>query len=136
MNLNKENVYIELKELRENAYTPYSNFRVSCVIYLKDGTKIKGVNVENAAYNPSICAERVALPQMIAQGYDKNDVELVALYTDSEGFGSPCGTCRQTLFELLFENQEVWVYNKNEFLGSFKVSDFLPLAFTNKNLNN
>ncbi|ALD66638.1 cytidine deaminase [Spiroplasma cantharicola] len=134
MKLKKDEVYNELKILRENAYVPYSNFRVACIIYLKDGNKIKGVNVENAAYNPSICAERTALPQMITQGYNKNDVELVALYTDSEGFGSPCGTCRQTLFELLLENQPIWVYNKKEFINSYDVKDFLPYAFTSKNI--
>ncbi|QHX36813.1 cytidine deaminase [Spiroplasma sp. BIUS-1] len=134
MKFDKNEVYNDLKELRERAYAPYSNFRVSCIVYLKDGNKIKGVNVENAAYNPTICAERSALPQMIAQGYNKDDVELVALYTDSEGFGSPCGTCRQTLFELLLDNQALWVYNKNEFLGSFEVKDFLPYAFTSKNI--
>ncbi|WP_339020403.1 cytidine deaminase [Spiroplasma endosymbiont of Atherix ibis] len=134
MSLSKDKVYSDLKELRKNAYAPYSNFRVSCVIYLKNGNEIKGVNVENAAYNPTICAERSALTQMIAQGYNKNDVEIIALYTDSEGFGSPCGTCRQTLFELLLENQEIWVYNKNNFINSFKVIDFLPYAFTSKNI--
>ncbi|AUM62804.1 cytidine deaminase [Spiroplasma monobiae] len=136
MNLDKNKVYEELKELRERAYAPYSNFRVSCIIYLKDGQKIKGVNVENATYSPTICAERSALTQLIAQGFNKNDVETVALYTDSSGFGSPCGTCRQTLFELLLENQNIWVYNINEFVGSYEVKDFLPYAFTVKNIDN
>ncbi|WP_342258991.1 cytidine deaminase [Spiroplasma endosymbiont of Dioctria linearis] len=134
MNLKRDKVYEELKILRKNAYAPYSNFRVACIIYLKNGKKIKGVNVENAAYNPSICAERTALPQMITQGYNKNDVELVALYTDSEGFGSPCGTCRQTLSELLLENQTIWVYNKKEFINSYSVKDFLPYAFSSTNI--
>ncbi|AHI53077.1 cytidine deaminase [Spiroplasma culicicola] len=134
MDLNK--IYEELKILKENAYTPYSNFNVSCIIYLKNGKQIKGVNVENAAYNPGICAERAALPQMITQGYNKDDVDVVALYTDSEGFGSPCGTCRQTLIELLYPEQKMLIFNKHEFIGEYTVGYFLPNGFTNNNLTN
>ncbi|AGR41417.1 cytidine deaminase [Spiroplasma taiwanense] len=132
--LNQEEVYAELKKLKENAYVPYSKFKVSCIIYLKNGIKVFGVNVENAAYNPTICAERTALSQLITQGYNKNDIEMIALYTDSNKFGSPCGTCRQTLSELVFENQSIWVYNNKEFLGCYTVKDFLPYSFSFENL--
>ncbi|QBQ07901.1 cytidine deaminase [Spiroplasma gladiatoris] len=133
--MNKDVVFEELNELKNNAYAPYSNFKVSCIIYLKNGIKIKGVNVENAAYNPTICAERNALPQMIAQGYNKDDVEYFALYTDSNKLGSPCGTCRQTMIELLNKNQSVWIFNKKGFLKEFKVEDFLPFSFSNDDLS-
>lgn len=132
--MKKEIVFEELEELKNRAYVPYSNFRVSCIIYLKNGEKIKGVNVENAAYNPTICAERVAAPQLIAQGYSKDDVELIALYTDSDKFGSPCGTCRQTLIELLYPEQTMWIFNKDKFVGEYTVGYFLPEGFTASDL--
>lgn len=129
-----DKVYEELKELRVFSYSPYSNFRVSCIIYLKNGKKIKGVNVENAAYNPSICAERTAISQLVTQGYNKNDVDFLALYTDSKDFGSPCGTCRQTLMELLEPEQKMWVYNADNFLGEFTLNSFLPYFFSKNSL--
>ena len=134
MKLDNQTIFLELTELAKNSYSPYSNFRVSCILYLKNGQKIVGVNVENAAYNPCICAERCALPQLYAQGYNRNDVEVMALYTDSEGFGSPCGTCRQTMAELLNMDQKTLMFSKKGFLGEYTVSDFLPFAFTSENL--
>lgn len=134
MQLDKEIIFEELKQLATRAYCPYSNFRVSCIVYLKNGEKILDVNVENAAYNPCICAERCALPQLYAQGYGKDDVELLALYTDSKTFGSPCGTCRQTMSELLNADQKTYMFNQNGFIGEYLVSDFLPYAFSDKNL--
>ncbi|ARU91451.1 cytidine deaminase [Spiroplasma clarkii] len=128
--MDKQVVFEELKKLKERAYVPYSHFKVACIIYLKNGEKIIGVNVENAAYNPTICAERAAVPQLVAQGYNKNDVELVALYTDSDKFGSPCGTCRQTLIEILDPNQKMWIFNKNDFVGEYTIGYFLPEGFT------
>ena len=61
-----------LKELLNNSYAPYSNFRVSAVVVMKDGTSFNGVNVENAAYGSSICAERSAILAAISNGY-KNE---------------------------------------------------------------
>ncbi|QEH62056.1 cytidine deaminase [Spiroplasma chinense] len=132
--MDKNKVYEELKVLRTNAYVPYSKFRVACIIYLKNGKKIEGVNVENAAYNPTICGERTAVSQLVTQGYNKDDVELLALYTDSEGVGSPCGTCRQTLIELLNPDQKIWIFNINEFSGEYTLEYFLPLSFTKTDL--
>jgi len=132
--MKKEKVYDELKKIAKNAYVPYSNFKVSCAIYLNNQKKILGVNVENAAYNPTICAERTAISQMITQGYKKDDVKLVALYTDSTEFGSPCGTCRQTLIELLNPSQILWIFNKNNYVGEFRIDSFLPYSFTSKDL--
>ncbi|AOG60624.1 cytidine deaminase [Spiroplasma helicoides] len=132
--MKNEDILKELLVLKENSYSPYSNFKVACIIYLKNGKKIKGVNVENAAYNPTICAERTALSQMITKGFGKEDVDFVTLYTDSSKFGSPCGTCRQTLYELLKKSQTISFFNKNGFLGSYSVSELLPYAFNNDNL--
>lgn len=129
MRLDKDAMFEELKELRKNSYVPYSNFRVASIIYLKNGDKIVGVNVENNAYNPTICAERCALPQLYAQGYDRDDVEVMTLYTDSEGFGSPCGTCRQVMAELLNMDQTLMVFNVNGWYRDITVEELLPFHF-------
>lgn len=134
MKLNTEQINKELLNLASKSYSPYSNFRVSCIIYLKNGQQIKGVNVENAAYSPSICGERTALSQMITQGYNKNDVDIFALYTDAQGLGSPCGVCRQTMAELLNLDQKISIFSQQGFIGDYTVVDLLPYSFTKDDL--
>ena len=63
----------ELIELLDKAYAPYSKFHVAAIIEMKDGNLIKGVNVENASYGASICAERNAITTAITMGYKKGD---------------------------------------------------------------
>ncbi|AVP49085.1 cytidine deaminase [Williamsoniiplasma luminosum] len=132
--LNKDKIFNDLKTLANKSYSPYSHFKVSCILYLKNGQEIHGVNVENAAYSPSICAERVALPQLFTHDYTKDDVELFALYTDALEFGSPCGVCRQVMMELLNPNQKVWIYSQKGYQDEFEVQDFLPYAFSKNDL--
>lgn len=131
----KNEIFNELKELSKLAYSPYSNFNVSCIFYMKDGFKLKGVNIENAAYNPTICAERAALPQMFTNGYSKDDVDVIALYTSSNDMGSPCGTCRQTLCEVLNQKQIIFIFSKKGFCAEFTLNDLLPYSFKKTNLD-
>ena len=85
---------------KENAYVPYSNFRVGAALRLRDGSVITGCNVENAAYSMTICAERTAIVRLIAEGRNTADVEAVAVSVDGHN-GSPCGACRQVMLELV-----------------------------------
>lgn len=82
-------------EVRERAYAPYSNYRVGAAILLADGRFYTGVNVENASYGLSICAERTAVFKMVSEGRG----EIVAVAVSTENAGSPCGACRQVLAE-------------------------------------
>lgn len=82
---------------REHAYAPYSSYRVGAAVRSKDGTVFTGCNVENATYGATLCAERVAVSALVAAG--KRDIAAVAVFTDGEPLGLPCGICRQTLVE-------------------------------------
>ena len=81
--------------IREKAYAPYSNFLVGAAVLTADGTVFTGVNVENASYGLTICAERVAATTAVANGHR----EIVAVAVATSGAASPCGACRQFLSE-------------------------------------
>lgn len=127
------------KLLQTYAYAPYSLFRVSAIVTLKNGNQITGVNVENAAYSAGICAERNALAQVFAQGYQKNDISYMFLITDSKTIGSPCGVCRQFMIETMPSDATIYISSKNESndiksIISIVVKDLLPLAFKSSTL--
>ena len=84
-------------EMREHAYAPYSSFRVGCALLASDDRVFVGANVENAAYGSTICAERVAMPLAILDG--ARDFVALAVVGDGDGPCTPCGACRQVLFE-------------------------------------
>ena len=82
-------------EASRMAYAPYSNFRVGALLLAKNGQKFTGCNVENAAYPACICAERTALVKAVSEGIQEFELIVVATKTG----GSPCGMCRQMLYE-------------------------------------
>jgi cytidine deaminase len=84
-------------QAREKAIAPYSAFKVGAAIETSDGRVFTGCNIENASYGLSICAERVALWKALSEGA-REFLEL-AIVTDAEKLTSPCGACRQLLWE-------------------------------------
>ena len=90
-----------LKRLLKNSYSPYSGFRVAAICLMKDGKSFGGVNIENASYGATICAERVAIDTAIASGYTKGDFSRLYVMCDSEKVSSCCFICRQVLSELV-----------------------------------
>lgn len=121
---------------RENAYAPYSNYKVGACLVLNDGNFIIGSNVENSSYGLTNCAERSALFAAISQGYKKEDFKEIVIATVNETPGSPCGACRQVISELMNQEAQVTLINtKLTNTINLKVKDLLPYAFTGEELN-
>ncbi len=114
---------------REQAYAPYSRYRVGAAVLAADGTVIPGCNVENASYPATICAERVALTGALAQGRR----ELVALAVATQDGGAPCGICRQVMAEL-GPDMVVYIADAQGHFRTTTVAELLPHAFTGASL--
>jgi cytidine deaminase len=82
---------------RENAYAPYSNFRVGAALRASSGRIFGGCNVENASYGLTVCAERVAIFKAVSEG--ERGFDAIAVVTDAEKLTPPCGACRQLIWE-------------------------------------
>jgi cytidine deaminase len=85
------------KAARENAYAPFSNFKVGAALRAKSGRIYTGCNVENATYGLTVCAERVAIFKAISEG--ERGFDAIAVCTDMETLTPPCGACRQLIWE-------------------------------------
>ncbi|MBN1991866.1 MAG: cytidine deaminase [Anaerolineae bacterium] len=120
----------EALKAREYAYVPYSHYKVGAALLTADGKIYPGCNVENAAYGPSMCAERVAVFKAVSEGH--KDFAAIAVVTINGGM--PCGVCRQVLREFA-PNLTVII---GDIEGNYKVftfSDLLPHSFGPENLS-
>jgi cytidine deaminase len=86
-------------KVMKNAHAPYSNFHVGAAILLTNGKIFTGCNVENASYGMTNCAERTAIFSAVAQLGPKIEIKAVAVTNDRGVACSPCGACRQVIFE-------------------------------------
>ena len=124
----------KLIKLLDNSYSPYSNFRVAAIVVMNDGKEFGGVNVENASYGASICAERSAILSAISNGYKKNDFESIYVMCDSEKISTPCFLCRMTLSELFNKNAEVICMNRSGDIKTYSVEELCPYPFGEEDL--
>ena len=111
---------------RENAYAPYSRFRVGAALECADGTVYTGCNVENAAYGSSICAERTALVKAVSEGH--RDFVRVAIWGEGKDYCMPCGACRQFLAEFS-DTMEVLCAKAGGRYVSYRLNQLLPHTF-------
>ena len=88
------------KAARENAYAPYSKFKVGAALLTKDGRVFAGCNVENASYGLCNCAERTAFFSAVAAGCQRDEFAALAVVGDTDGPISPCVACRQVIIDL------------------------------------
>ena len=123
----------KLKKLLENSYSPYSKFPVSAVVVMKDGKEFYGVNVENASFGATICAERNAFTTAIAYGYKPKDFEKLYIMTKGE-VSTPCFICRQFITEFFDIDKEIICMNEMGEEKVYKVIDLCPHPFNEGDL--
>lgn len=125
----------KLLNLARNSYSPYSNYRVATILVMKDGSEINGVNVENASYGASICAERSAILNAVSLGYKKGDFkELHCMCADSNKISASCFICRQVISEFFDENDSLYFYDKEGNQKTYTVKELCPYPFTEDDL--
>ena len=128
-----EEKYIKiLKEINQNAYAPYSNFKVSAVLVTKSGNVFTGTNVENISYGATMCAERVAIFNAVSSG--EKEFDSIYLYsTNSNGkhdLTPPCGLCRQVMSEFSMDMKVIMISDKEKVIKTVK--ELIPLSFDNE----
>ena len=109
------------------AYAPYSNYQVACCLYSKEGNFYTGVNVENASYGLSICAESSAICQMIAGGERK--IKDLLVMNSENTFCTPCGACRQRIIEFASTDTTVHFVKEKTLIKTIGIDELLPYAF-------
>ncbi|CAG1003381.1 cytidine deaminase [Anaerolineae bacterium] len=117
-------------EARRRAYVPYSKYPVGASLRTKSGRLYTGINVENAAYPQTMCAERVAIFKAVSDG--ETEFEVIAVVTNNGG--SPCGGCRQVMAEFGLDTIVLMADGKGNLVMETTVHELLPEAFTPKHL--
>lgn len=115
---------------RQYAYAPYSNYQVGAALLTESGRVFTGANVENAVYPLGLCAERVAVFKAVSEGEQRFQAIAVA----TANGGSPCGACRQVLFEFA-PDLLVFVADASGQYYETRLTDLLPAAFGVKDLS-
>ncbi len=113
-------------EARQRAYAPYSGYAVGAALRTPSGKMYTGVNVENAAYPDSLCAERVAIVKAVSEGHR----EFVMMAVSTSNGGTPCGSCRQVMHEFAPRMQVITVNEGGDVVLDVDVSDLLPYGFS------
>ncbi len=116
------------REVRENAYAPYSNFKVGAAVRGRSGRVYSGCNVENVAYPEGTCAEAGAIAAMVAAG--ETELTEVAIIADSPHPVSPCGGCRQKLAEFGRHDTKVTLATIDGAVQETTIGALLPAGFS------
>jgi cytidine deaminase len=121
------------KAARENAYAPYSRFRVGAALMTESGAVFAGCNVENAAFPAGLCAEAGAIAAMAVAG--ERRITDIVVVGGGAGAVAPCGTCRQRLFEFAAPDARVHFADREGIVDASPLADLLPRAFGPRDLN-
>ena len=124
----------KLLELHKSSYAPYSNYQVAAIAVMDDGREFSGVNVENASYGATICAERSAIVSAVTAGYKVGEFKELHVMVSSGEIGMPCFMCRQVISEFFKKDSEIYCYDIHGRVEVYKVEDICPFPFGSDDL--
>ena len=127
----RDKLIASAREARKWAYAPYSNYPVGAAVLTASGRIYDGVNIENAAYPDTICAERVAIFKAVSEG--EREFEAIAVVTSNTG--SPCGSCRQVLAEFGLDTLVIIASTDSQVTRQMRLGELLPEAFGRRDLH-
>ena len=130
--MTKQELCDAARAMLDRAYAPYSHFPVGAALECADGSVFTGCNIENAAFSPSICAERTAVAKAVSEGH--RDFVRIAVAGSTEPFCPPCGVCRQVLAEFAGDSLEVLLVNGRGEIRESTLGALLPGRFGSENL--
>ena len=135
--MTNEELFSMAVKAAQNSYSPYSHFRVGAALLTSEGKVFTGCNIENAAFTPTICAERTALFKAVSEGVHR--FQAIAIVGSREGeknllVTSPCGVCRQALNEFCENDMPVILAKSEEDYQIVTLGELLPLGFGPKNV--
>ncbi len=125
----RDELIVAARRARENAYAPFSKFRVGAALRAKSRKIYKGCNVENATYGLTVCAERVAVWNAISEG--ERDFDAIAIVADTDKLTPPCGACRQILWEFCGDI-EIFLANLRGKVERCRLAELFPKPFEKK----
>ena len=131
--MNKEELIREAFKAMENAYAPYSNYHVGAAVLTDDGKVFWGANIENASFGATNCAERSAVFSAYSSGYHKERIKALAIVSDGDRIGTPCGVCRQVLSELIEQDTPIYLSNGKDGIDT-NISELLPMQFSQEDV--
>ncbi|AKP68385.1 cytidine deaminase [Companilactobacillus ginsenosidimutans] len=116
----------------KNAYAPYSNYSVGAALVTEDDTVYTGVNIENASYGLTNCAERTAIFKAVSEGH--THFKAILIVNGTKEMSKPCGACRQVMSEFMGPDDIVYLTNKDNLNKEYRFTEILPLAFSDKDM--
>ena len=129
-------LYELAKKAMENSYSPYSDCKVGAALLCENGKVFTGTNIENAAFGPTVCAERVAIFKAVSEG--EKEFSKIAVVGGKggviNGIFAPCGVCRQVLREFCDDDFEILLGETEESFKTVTLKDLLPLSFSPENV--
>lgn len=133
--MNKSELMSLARAARKNSYCPYSGISVGAALLTADGKVYSGANIENAAFSPSVCAERVAIFKAVEAG--ERDFSAIAVVGGKKGSDdrdsfAPCGVCRQVMAEFCKGDFKI-LLKSGDGISEYNLADILPIGFSKEN---
>ena len=127
--MKKDEIKQKLKQLLKNAYAPYSGVQVSSILISKSNKVYVGVNIENASYGATICAERSAIFAAISNGEKANNIQEIHIYSNVGKALYPCSLCLQVMVEFLDLDQKIYIHSDKQAIKK-TIDELVPYKVT------